>query len=122
MRCEDTDLSRIADLDLVLQRLDGDVELLRELATLYITEYPNQLQGLLDAVSAGDPEKIHRVAHKIKGTAFSFGAEPATEAARKLEETPEFTGGRDATDLAERLSHELSRLHLALEEFLARRV
>jgi HPt (histidine-containing phosphotransfer) domain-containing protein len=120
MKVEDAALSRIADLDLVLRRLDGDIELLQELATLYITEYPNQLQGLLDAVSAGDREKIHRVAHKIKGTAWSFAAEPATEAARKLEETKDFTDGRDASELAERLSHELSRLRLALEEFLAR--
>jgi HPt (histidine-containing phosphotransfer) domain-containing protein len=119
MKGEDAPLSSIADLDLVLERLEGDVELLREIATLYITEYPNQLQGLLDAVSAGDLNKIRRVAHKIKGTAWSFAAGPATEAARNLEET-NFTDGRDASEMAERLSHELGRLRLALEEFLAR--
>jgi HPt (histidine-containing phosphotransfer) domain-containing protein len=120
MKSEDGLLSRIADLELVLGRLDGDLELLRELATLYIVEYPNQVQDLLDAVSGGDADKIRRVAHKIKGTAWSFAAGPATDAARTLEETKDFTDGRDASELAGRLSQELGRLRLALEEFLAR--
>jgi len=120
MNLEDSNLLRVANLEVVLRRLDGDVDLLRELVALYIDDYPAQLQKLLDAVAADDMERIHRIAHKLKGTAWSFAAESAAEAARRLEETKEITDGKDAAELAQLLSHELSRLHLALEEFLIR--
>ena len=118
MKPENSNLCDVADLNVTLERLDGDRDLLRELADLYIADYPGQLQNLFDAVEAGDIERIKRVAHKIKGTAWSFGAKPASALAARLEETKEIADGKNATALAKHLSNELTRLHLALEEFL----
>ena len=120
MKPDNANLTRSADFDLVLQRLDGDVELLREIATVFFTEYPEQLRDLFDAVAASDLERIRRAAHKIKGTAWSFAADPATKAALELEEMKQFSDGRNPSEMAEHLSHELHCLHLALEEFLTR--
>ena len=103
-----------------MERLDGDVELLRDLAALYSVEYPKQLKDLRNAVAAGDVRQIQQAAHKINGTARNFAAAPATEAAQTLERIKDFGDGSTISKLADRLSHELRRLQTALEEVLAR--
>jgi HPt (histidine-containing phosphotransfer) domain-containing protein len=120
MKADHLNLSEIMDFDLLLHRLEGDVELLRELAALYVAEYPNQLEDLLSAVSCNDLQRVQLAAHKIKGTARSFAAAPAAEAAGDLEETKEFGDGTAISEMAGRLSHELHRLRFALENFLTR--
>ena len=107
------------DFNLLLERLGGDTELVRELADLYIVEYPKQLADLQSAVAASDLKRVHQAAHKIKGTARNFAAAPAEECARALEETKEFGDGAAIAEITNRLSDELNRLQAALERALA---
>jgi HPt (histidine-containing phosphotransfer) domain-containing protein len=103
------------DYDLLLDRLGGDAELLRELVALYIVEYPKQLAELRSAVDACDLRRVQQAGHKIKGTARNFAAIPAAEAAQALEETKDFGDGTVISKMTSRLSHELRRLQAALE-------
>jgi HPt (histidine-containing phosphotransfer) domain-containing protein len=107
------DLRRFAD------RLDGDVHLMRELAGLYIADYPRQLAELRDAVSSHDPRQMHLAAHTIRGTATNFAAEAAAKAAEYLEHLAESGNLSDASEAVNAVAVELERLHLALEAFLA---
>ena len=106
------------DLELYAERLEGDVELMRELASLYITEYPGQLNELRLAVSGANARRLRMAAHAIVGTATNFSAPAAARAARVLEVMGESGDLSKSEAAAEVLAAELHRLHLALAAFL----
>jgi HPt (histidine-containing phosphotransfer) domain-containing protein len=97
-----------------LVRVEGDVELLKELVALFLKDLPEMLTTLREAVTAGDATAIERAAHKLKGSVGNFAARPAFEAALRLEVL-----GRDAT-LSEagsayaELENEINRLQSAM--------
>jgi HPt (histidine-containing phosphotransfer) domain-containing protein len=106
------------DFDELLGRLSGDIDLLRDIAELYFTEYPKQFDDLRSAVAARDIKRIQQAAHKIKGTAKNFSAPAATECAFALEQTKEFGDGAAIAEMTEQLSRELHRLESGLKEKL----
>jgi HPt (histidine-containing phosphotransfer) domain-containing protein len=83
------------DREVALAAVGGDVELLREIVALFLSEYPRILIELQEAVSRGDAKAVERTAHGLKGSVLTFGPSPAAEAALQLE-----TMGR-ARDLSE---------------------
>ena len=68
-----------------LARVEGDVELLHELVALFLKDLPEMLTTLREAVMAGNAQGIERAAHKLKGSVGNFAAQPAFEAALRLE-------------------------------------
>jgi HPt (histidine-containing phosphotransfer) domain-containing protein len=68
-----------------LSRVGGDAELLKEIAELFLDDYPNSLNELRLAVACGDAKRVERSAHGIKGSVSNFGARPAVDAALHLE-------------------------------------
>jgi len=95
------------DRTTALARVGGDIELLKEIATLFLQEYPRVLSDLHKAVEAGDAQGVERSAHGLKGSVANFGARAVVDAAFELEKL-----GR-AQKLAE-VSQVLSSLELAL--------
>ena len=73
------------DVDTALAGVDGDEELLRELAALFLEGSPDLLVEILNAADAGDLSRLHRAAHAFKGSVANFGPGPAFEAASHLE-------------------------------------
>jgi len=73
------------DRALALSRVGGDIELLKEIAQLFVQDYPKVLEELHHAVNNGDAEAVERTAHGLKGSVSTFGARAAMEAARTLE-------------------------------------
>ena len=68
-----------------LDLLEGDTDLLGELASLFVEEYP-ELHGLLSAaVTEGNLETAGKLAHRLKGSLGTLSALPAMEAAFALE-------------------------------------
>jgi HPt (histidine-containing phosphotransfer) domain-containing protein len=73
------------DREVALARVGGDAELLREVAALFLADYPRVLEELRDAVARNDSQALERTAHGLKGSVSTFGAQQAMDAARKLE-------------------------------------
>jgi HPt (histidine-containing phosphotransfer) domain-containing protein len=73
------------DTTSALARVGGNVELLKEMVTLFLNELPDLLGSLTEAIAAGNAIGIERAAHKLKGSVGNFAAPPAFEAALKLE-------------------------------------
>ncbi|HTP87040.1 MAG TPA: Hpt domain-containing protein [Bryobacteraceae bacterium] len=73
------------NLTAALDRVGGDEELLRELAGLFIDDYPRQLQQIEEAIGKQDWKTAEREAHSLKGAVANFGASDASEAARAVE-------------------------------------
>jgi two-component system sensor histidine kinase/response regulator len=73
------------DRELALSRVGGDIDLLKEIAQLFVQDYPRVLEELHQAVNGGDAQAVERTAHGLKGSVSTFGARAAMEAARTLE-------------------------------------
>lgn len=73
------------DRQAALSRVGGDTQLLREIAVLFLEEYPRLMVDLRDAIARGDSHRLERTAHGLKGSVATFGAQAAVEAALRLE-------------------------------------
>ena len=73
------------DLALALEEVDGDEELLREIAQVFLEDHPRLMATLREAVAACDPERLHRAAHTLKGSVSNFAAREAVAVAQRLE-------------------------------------
>jgi PAS domain S-box-containing protein len=73
------------DMAAALDRVDGDTELLKELAGLFLGECPQWMAEIRQAIDQRDATKLHQAAHTLKGSVGNFGARAAFEAAQRLE-------------------------------------
>ncbi|MBL8484260.1 MAG: PAS domain S-box protein, partial [Rhodocyclaceae bacterium] len=78
--------SEMYDRDAVLANLDGDVELLRTVAQMFIDDIPHQVESLSAALAAGDCPKAYAIGHTIKGMVGNFGAGRPLDCARDMEQ------------------------------------
>jgi CheY-like chemotaxis protein len=104
-----------SDRHALLAHLDGDEDLLREVAGLFLEDYPRLLEEIRAALTAGDAERLERAAHKLKGAVRNFSAGPALAAAQRLETLARQgdTAGREAA--YRELEETLHQLRPALE-------
>jgi two-component system, sensor histidine kinase and response regulator len=68
-----------------LAGVEDDRELVRELAAVFLGEYPKWLAELHSALADGDAPRVHLTAHTLKGSLTIFAAKDAAEAALRLE-------------------------------------
>ena len=75
----------IIDLKDVLERVQGDKELLAELFDIYEEDFVTKRKALGDAIAAHDITKIKEIAHSMKGSSGNISAKPLHAACLKLE-------------------------------------
>jgi PAS domain S-box-containing protein len=75
----------VLDRAAALARVDGDAELLSELARLFLRELPRMWSEIRKAVEKRDGEALARATHALKSSVGNFAAQRAVEAARRLE-------------------------------------
>jgi HPt (histidine-containing phosphotransfer) domain-containing protein len=69
----------------LLERVDNDQDLLKELLAIFKEDFPRTMQSLESAVSATDLKNTSRLSHTLKGMLSSLGGARAAAAASKLE-------------------------------------
>jgi two-component system, sensor histidine kinase and response regulator len=109
----------VLDTEAALQRLDGDLELLRELAAMFRDQAPRALAQMRVSAERDDRETLYRDAHSMKGSAGNIGAVAVAEVARQLELAVGERGVSGAAELLDVLESELARLDAALGGWLA---
>ena|SRR5579872_1754519 len=77
---------QVLDRATALARVGGDLDLLKEIAALFLDEYPRELDDIHKALAAADAHKLERSAHGLKGAVANFGAAAAVDAAFQLEQ------------------------------------
>ena len=102
------------DWPAILERFEGDEELLREVVDLFLNDCPRRLADVRDAVARGDCALLQQSAHSLKGSLANFSVESAVQAAWRLE-----VMGRDrdvaaAAEAYAALEDEVTRLIAAL--------
>ena len=78
-------MSTIYDHAGSLRRMGNDPKLFDEMVDLLRSDAPPLLSAVLSAHKEGDPPRLHRAAHTLKGLASNFGAERAVTAAAEVE-------------------------------------
>jgi CheY-like chemotaxis protein len=73
------------DGNTLLERFDGDRQLLGELAQIFLEDCPARLSAIEIGLERSDPMALVDAAHALRGSAGNFGALQAVEAALKLE-------------------------------------
>ncbi|MBI3416356.1 MAG: Hpt domain-containing protein [Verrucomicrobia bacterium] len=99
-----------------LRRVDGDDQLLGEMAGLFLGTYPDQFAKIAEAIENSDAGSLEIHAHTLKGTARVFCAEGVVTAAANLEQMAEQKSWPPTLDALERLRQELSRMRPALQK------
>jgi CheY-like chemotaxis protein len=100
-----------------LARTGGNVELLTEMAALFLRQLPALLTSLREAVTAGNANAIEGAAHKLRGCIGNFSAKPAFEAAMKLEVLGRDGNLSTAEPVLAELEKEIERLKSAMANF-----
>ena len=71
---------------LALERVGGDEDLLREIAVLFLDDYPSLISQIQAALADSDAQNLERAAHSLKGSVANFGSDAAYQAAFDLEQ------------------------------------
>ena len=106
--------SEVLDTAAILERVDGDVKLLTEIADLFIHDSPKLLAEIQESVVRGDGLRLERAAHRLKGSAGNFGARTVYEKASRLEEMGREKDLRHAGEACAELEEAMARLKPAL--------
>jgi HPt (histidine-containing phosphotransfer) domain-containing protein len=106
------------DKEALLNLVDEDLDFLETLVDTFLEDCDSYMSSIRTAVEEEDATTLQEEAHGLKGAVANLKAEPAWEAARRLEEM-----GRSATfdevDAAlEQLETEIERLRAVLREMV----
>jgi PAS domain S-box-containing protein len=114
---ESGSLVRLTKWDQALAHVSGDVDLLRELASIFVDEWPRWLASLQDGLAGGDGPLVQRIAHTVKGSLGTFAAKAAHAAAWELESRAANGKLAEGPAALERLQREVATLLPPLAAF-----
>ncbi len=64
----------VFDYEDFLDRIDGDVDLLKEVIEIFLEDTPRLLAVLYSGIKSGDTEAVERAAHTLKGATANISA------------------------------------------------
>ncbi len=103
-------IAPLLDVKGALERLEGDRELFEELARLFADECPKGISEIRSALDSADFVRLGRLAHTLKGSSASMGAESVRQLALELEMCSRARDLPETTKLVEELQNEMDRL------------
>ena len=100
----------VLDLAKLESQVNGDRDMLRRLARIFIEEAPQRLGEVRAGVADGDCERVRRAAHTLRGSARQLVAPAAAAAALAVEEAAKADALAEAGDALANLDCELGKL------------
>ena len=107
----------IMDRNAALKRAGGDLELLRELAELFLADTPPLVAEMERAIATANWHAVHRGAHRLKGAVSNFDAKILSELLAALESRARAEDAREAERLFAQVKSELARFETELDGF-----
>ena len=102
----------------VLEYVEGDLDLLRELVDFMTESYPGILVAAEAALSSRDPVELEKQAHALKNVVGVIGENPAHEALIQLEQAAREGDIETAPELLERSRRQAERLFGILSAYV----
>ncbi len=106
------------DYEGLLDELGGNRPLRRQLLELLVESTDQSSALIRTAHAAGDSAALASSAHKLKSALVAFVAQPAADAASRLEDVGRRADLDAATPALQRLQDELTRLQSAVTQLL----
>ena len=100
-------------------RFDGDLELLRIVGSTFLESTPPLLRDLREGIAMSDAGSVSRIAHRLRGSLGTFGADQAVEAAFRLERMGAEVNLAGADAVCEALTEGYETLRAGLDRLLA---
>ncbi len=101
------------------ERVNGDMELLRDLVGLFAQEYPELLLNIKSAIERNSYSDVQRFSHKLKGSALQFSGRQVVAAAGRLEEMGKLATLEGAGQVFATLQIEVLKLVEVLNRMIA---
>jgi CheY-like chemotaxis protein len=108
----------VFDLPEAMKAVNGDKELLQEIAGLFIKSATDSLAQIREGIVKSDADAIENAAHSLKGSVANFGAKRAFEAAYRLERLGREGKLREAEKARSELEMEIKVLEHAMKSAL----
>jgi HPt (histidine-containing phosphotransfer) domain-containing protein len=108
------------DPESLWERVDGDLDLLRDLTRIFQEEFPAIMGRAEAAIQRGDAAGLAQSGHKIKGSLLQFSAPAGAAAAQGLEELGRSGRVAGAETLMHTLRHEVEVLMSSLNTMAGR--
>ena len=109
---ETTTSGELFDRSMLLERVEGDHELLNELIQLYFEDAPGLLAAMRGALERGNMPDLERSAHSMKGAAGNLCAQSTSAAAAQLEHNAkagDLAGAKESLESLEIIAERLVR-------------
>jgi two-component system, sensor histidine kinase and response regulator len=100
----------------LLERVEGDQELLAEMIHLFREDVPQLLDAMRNALQQGDMKSLERSAHSMKGAAGNLSAYVVVDAALRLEQDAKNRDAESSRASLATLQGAIDRLLPALAE------
>ena len=107
------------DTEAALVRVGGDLELLKEIARIFLDDCPRSLAELHAALESQDCAGVERSAHTLKGASANFGANRLVFSALQLEKMGHAHTLDESAVAMAAVESALRALTVELEAFLA---
>ena len=108
----------VFDSDAYIERLEGDTELINEIADMFLQESPSLVTGLGKVVSDHDPSAIEHHAHEIKGWVGNLSASRCFEIAQTMENMGHSGNLEGIEELYNTITNEIENLNKELKLFI----
>jgi len=76
----------VFDYDDFMERMDGDMDLLKEVIEIFLEDAPNLVAALRSAVRNRNAEAMERAAHTLKGAAANISAKRLQQLSHVMQE------------------------------------
>jgi len=106
----------VMDVSAALSRLDGDIELLREIAVLFFESYPKLSMEAKRAIENKDLAALQKVAHSIKGSVGNLAVGEAYNVALRFEQVVKLGDFSEAEKILGELESEVAKLQVAFSK------
>ena len=114
VRARQAEEPAIFDRAMLLNRVNGDEEIVTEVMEVFLQDVPQQILFLQEAIANGDEMLAVRQAHSIKGAAADVGAVALQEVAFEMEKTARGGQLNKAFKLVEAISEEFKKVKIML--------
>ncbi len=112
-------LAEFLNLPELLERVENDEDLLRELLALFQEDLPASRNALQTAIAGGDLTEIERAAHRMKGMLANLSAKQAASLAAEIESAARAGDSLKISELISLFDPQIATLSAALGSFLA---
>ena len=115
---DDNSINNIINKDELMERIDGDMELLSQMIELFLEDNPKNMAKIQEAILNNNTRDLERAAHTIKGSISNFSTGKAFETVFKLEKMGRDGEITNAEEIFSVLRNELQKLEAALNVFV----